>query len=140
MRENLNRCKYCGRFFKPDIRLGVRQKSCGRELCNRKRKKESQRSWCNRNPDYFKGRYSNTREWRKNQSVLKKCQKSIRKGKCEMIQDSIAASKPLQVLRLLLPEKVIKEMVQDSIMSVSVVGKDLWVTGIRAGDTRFDRG
>ena len=60
-------CKYCGQFFKPDKRLGDRQKSCGKESCRKKRKKENQESWCKRNPAYFNGRYANTKEWRRQQ-------------------------------------------------------------------------
>ncbi len=32
------RCVYCGRFYRPDNRVGKRQKSCGREECRRRRK------------------------------------------------------------------------------------------------------
>lgn len=50
-------CKYCGKFFTPDPRVGDRQKCCGSPACKAERKKEADRNWRKKNPEYFKGRY-----------------------------------------------------------------------------------
>jgi len=59
------RCVYCGRYYKPDPRARKIQKSCQDAKCRAKRKRESQKRWVEANPDYFKGRYSEVKEWRK---------------------------------------------------------------------------
>lgn len=59
------RCPFCGDIFIPNPRVGDRQVACKKGGCQRERKQESQRRWLERNPGYFKGRYSNTEEWLK---------------------------------------------------------------------------
>ena len=51
-------CPYCYNQFTPHPKVGDRQICCGREFCMRERKKEADRKWRKKNPDYFKGRYS----------------------------------------------------------------------------------
>jgi hypothetical protein len=71
------RCRYCHRWFQPDSRVGDHQKACSKESCRKQRKKQSQKRWVNKNPDYFKGRYENTREWlKKHPGYLKKYRKT----------------------------------------------------------------
>ena len=50
-------CKYCGKLFTPDPRVGDRQKCCGSPICKAERKKDADRNWRKKNPNYFKGRY-----------------------------------------------------------------------------------
>jgi hypothetical protein len=50
-------------LFHPDPRLGDRQIVCGAEECKRQRKEQSQQYWLQKNPDYFKGRYMQLRQW-----------------------------------------------------------------------------
>jgi hypothetical protein len=45
-------CRYCGKWFWPDQRVGPRQRACSDEECQRKRRAETQASWRNRNPEY----------------------------------------------------------------------------------------
>lgn len=59
------RCRYCRQWFVPDGRVKNQQKSCGKEACRKARKKEAQKRWTNKNADYFKSRYNNTRDWLK---------------------------------------------------------------------------
>lgn len=40
-----------------------RQWACIRPGCQRKRQQENQRDWVTKNPDYYRGRYENTRLW-----------------------------------------------------------------------------
>jgi len=51
------RCFYCGRYFRPDNRVGERQKCCKDKACQAKRKKDAQKRWLEANPGYFKGWY-----------------------------------------------------------------------------------
>jgi hypothetical protein len=64
MRVRRKRCLYCGRYFRPDYRVGTKQKSCGRDDCRHSCKSEAQERWVNKNQGYFCGRYENTKEWR----------------------------------------------------------------------------
>ena len=49
-------CSICRRWFRPDPRVGVRQRVCGQPECQATRRKKTQASWRARNPDYFLGR------------------------------------------------------------------------------------
>ncbi|MGZ6202780.1 MAG: hypothetical protein ACXWMO_13065 [Syntrophales bacterium] len=57
------RCPYCGKLFIPDVRVGGRQKACSL-ACQRSRKKENNRSFRARNPEYWWGRYEEVKDWR----------------------------------------------------------------------------
>lgn len=71
------RCIYCHQIFTPDPRIKDKQKTCNRQLCQTARKKQTQKRWTKRNPDYFKGRYGNTRDWlKKHPGYLKEYRKS----------------------------------------------------------------
>ena len=51
------RCRYCGRFFRPDPRKrggSSRQKSCGQDRCRRERQRRKWQDWAKRHPDYRK--------------------------------------------------------------------------------------
>jgi hypothetical protein len=83
----------------PDVRVGIRQKACSRPACKRARKKDAQRTWCDKNPGYFKGRYPYVKAWRQKKS---------------MIQDEIPPRKSYVELILRIPDKK-KRMIQDEI-------------------------
>jgi len=63
MTEQTKCCRVCGASFAPDHRVGDRQTVCSKASCQRVRKRRSQAAWVKQNPDYFKGRYPNTKEW-----------------------------------------------------------------------------
>ena len=46
-------CCICRRWFRPDPRIGSRQQACRRPECQAARRKKKQKSWRERNPDYF---------------------------------------------------------------------------------------
>jgi hypothetical protein len=46
-------CRICRRWFRPDPRIGSRQQACRRPECQAARRKKKQKSWRERNPDYF---------------------------------------------------------------------------------------
>jgi len=48
-------CHICRRWFRPNVRIGDGQHTCSRPECQAARRKETQASWRNRNPDYFIG-------------------------------------------------------------------------------------
>ena len=130
------RCVYCGRYYRPDPRARKVQKSCRDPLCRSKRKRESQKRWVEQNPGYFKGRYVNVKEWRKHHPDY---QRLWRKKRRE-IQDEIARSEPTRTMLLVIPEKMLKNEIQDEIRLVRQCGCGFYVAGGKEAlrDTRFD--
>lgn len=61
------RCRYCGRFFRPDARKrGLsKQKTCGRAPCRRANERRRWREWMGRNPGWTAGRQGKIRAWSK---------------------------------------------------------------------------
>lgn len=49
-------CCVCHRWFRPDNRVGSRQRACSRPACQALRRRKKQAAWRARNPDYFSGR------------------------------------------------------------------------------------
>ena len=45
-------CTICRRWFRPDSRVGERQRACDRPECQTSRRRKTQASWRGRNPDY----------------------------------------------------------------------------------------
>jgi hypothetical protein len=45
-------CRFCGKWFWPDPRVGSRQRACSAEECRRKRRAATQAEWRRKNPDY----------------------------------------------------------------------------------------
>jgi hypothetical protein len=46
-------CCICHTWFRPDVRVGKRQRTCGRTECQQALKKKRLAKWRARNPDYF---------------------------------------------------------------------------------------
>lgn len=46
-------CCICSCWFRPDPRIGSRQRACRKPDCQAARRKKKQKSWRERNPDYF---------------------------------------------------------------------------------------
>src|SRR5436189_4865587 len=46
-------CCICRRWCRPDPRIGSRQQACRRAECQAARRKKKQKTWRERNPDYF---------------------------------------------------------------------------------------
>ena len=46
-------CCVCRRWFRPDARVGLRQRACGQSDCQAARRVQTQKFWRDRNPDYF---------------------------------------------------------------------------------------
>ena len=48
-------CCICHHWFRPDNRVGCRQRACSRPACQASRRRKKQAAWRARNPDYFAG-------------------------------------------------------------------------------------
>lgn len=46
-------CRICRRWFRPHVRVGARQRTCGRPECQQAQRKQTLKAWRVRNPDYF---------------------------------------------------------------------------------------
>ena len=49
-------CSICRRWFRPDPRVGSRQRACSKADCQEVRRQQTQAAWRVRNPDYFVAR------------------------------------------------------------------------------------
>jgi len=49
-------CRICRHWFRADPRIGSRQRACGKPDCQAARRVKTQKSWRDRNADYFIGR------------------------------------------------------------------------------------
>lgn len=49
-------CSICRRWFMPDLRVGDRQRACGRDECQRARHRDADRAWHARHRDYDRAR------------------------------------------------------------------------------------
>ncbi len=129
------RCHFCGRFYKPDPRQGTHQKSCSKDSCRSRRKKQAQIEWLAKNPDYFKGRYHDVKTWR---GVHPDHQKSWRIRRRLEIQDTITSDSPIITLHLATTVRRFSE-IQDTIRRGSALRRGLVVYGrLTERDTRHD--
>lgn len=56
------RCPYCKRLFVPDPRVGDRQRTCGRDPCRKQHKRQYDKAWRKKHPEYFRGSYSQQKQ------------------------------------------------------------------------------
>jgi len=102
----VKRCRFCGRYYKPDPRVGDRQKACRRDSCRKARKILAQHRWTERNPGYFRGRYPYVKEWRVRRRAAAR----------PMIQDKRPPHKPVYKLLFLIPGGLSPGVIQDEIL------------------------
>ena len=57
------RCRYCGRWFRPDPRLGKRQVSCGSPSCRRAHTRGKVALWRRRHPEYVQAARPTIQAW-----------------------------------------------------------------------------
>ena len=119
------RCSYCGKFFKPDTRTKKWQKSCSSIKCQSQRKKDAQSKWATENPDYFTGRYSNTKQWRQRHTDYQRRWRSTQREK----QRFSPINSSIKSLRILVPEKWLKGQVQEEIRLVRQCECGFFVAG-----------
>ena len=106
--------------------MGARQKCCGREECQKKRKRAQERRWLEQNPGYFKGRYSDVKAWREAHSGHQKRWRAKKRGE---IQTQIRPETPIKSMRIHLRLKLPISEIQTQILRVRQAGRDLWVDG-----------
>jgi len=128
------RCKFCGQYFRPHPRLGDKQKSCQKQGCQKKRQWENLRSWRQRNPDYFRGRYSELKSWREQNPGY---QRQWRARQSE-IQKSMLPKRSIKSVRLVVPVRLLRGEIQNSIWLVSRYGDGFWAGGAVLQDTKVD--
>jgi hypothetical protein len=85
-----------------------------------------EKSWRKRNPDYFHGRYQNTKAWRQAHPGY---QKTWRAKKRREIQTQIRPPKPIQSIRLHLRLGLRVGEIQTQLCLVRQAGGDIWVDG-----------
>ena len=107
-------CEYCGRHFRPDRRVGDRQKACARADCKRRRKLQAQKNWKANHPEIVSRHYEDyVKPWRETRrSARNYFQQSPKRP--EMIRDKISPLKDCLELFLRIPEGF-GEMIRDEI-------------------------
>ncbi len=65
MEIHQKKCRYCGRRFCPDPRVGKRQKRCVREECRKAENRRKVRKWMELNPDILPSLRAKMRVWAK---------------------------------------------------------------------------
>ena len=126
LKSPLTQCVFCGRFFRPDARVGSRQKSCSSSECQKKRKRFQEGIWRKRNPDYFKGRYGYLKEWRERNPDYPN---RLRAKKQDLIQTQIPPVSPIKSMRIHLRTPLRFDVIQTQILSVTLAGQSLWIDG-----------
>ena len=132
------RCLFCGRFFRPDSRVGNRQVSCKRPECQKKRRKAQQERWRKANPGYFQNRYEYLKEWRKANPDYQKSWRA--KTTCE-IQTQIPPVTSIKSIRLNMRVEYPISEIQTLVLTLLKSGQSLWVDGARmhpVWDTNVD--
>ena len=120
------RCSICGRFFRPNDRVGNRQISCKRPECQKERRRRQQKKWRKANPDYFQGRYEYLKEWRKHNPGYQKSWRA--KRVCE-IQTQIAPVTPIKSMRLNIRADLEIGEIQTLVLTLLKSRQALWITG-----------
>lgn len=49
-------CRFCRKWFRPDARVGDRQRACSKPECQAERERRQQEAWRARNPEYGRAR------------------------------------------------------------------------------------
>jgi len=103
------------------------QKSCQNPTCRAKRKRESHKRWLEANPNYFKGRYSEVKAWRKKHPDYQR----LWRKKVREIQDEILPEKPVRTMVLVIPDNILQNEIQDEIRLVRQCGCGFYVAGVQ---------
>lgn len=128
MDQHLNdqavKCLFCGQFFRRDRRIGARQRSCKRSMCQKQRKKAQEERWRKQNPGYFSGRYAYVKLWREAHPGYRKALRAKRK---HGIQTQIPALNPIKSIRCHLRDNLALSGIQTQILILRHCGNEIWV-------------
>lgn len=121
------KCAFCGQFFQPDPRVGARQKSCKRPVCQKKRKRAQEKRWKSENPDYFQDLYTEyVKPWRTRHPEY---QKRRRDQKRREIKTQFQPESPVKSVRLHLRGLEGFGEIKTQFVRVRQVGQAFWVDG-----------
>ena len=118
-------CQFCGRFFRPDIRVGERQIACARDECRRLRRRKAQREWVAKNPGYYCGRSAETTAWR----LANPGYQAARRRRLVELQDEIPCNSSIITIHLAITDKTLKVELQDEIRRQKSLGHGFIVAG-----------
>ena len=131
------KCLFCNYEFLPDPRLGKRQTSCGSDGCRKKRKNSAQQTWRKKNPDYFQGRYPNTKRWREEHPGYQKQWRTARRQQADRreiqdtirdeIQDAIMPKSSIKSFSFTFPLEILQCEIQDAILLKRQSNPGVWV-------------
>ena len=121
------RCRGCGRFFRPDSRVKLRQKYCSKKTCQKKRKKIQELAWIAADEDYYKRHYEDVCRYRK---LHPNYQKELRAKKRGEMQTQIPPANPLKSIRIHLRGFMAIREMQTQILRITQSGSTFWVDGI----------
>jgi len=128
--QTQKRCVCCGRFFRPDNRVGNRQKCCKRSACRKKYQKAQQQKWREANPEYFRGRSEYVKKWRESNPEYQKQWRAKKRGEIQM---QIPPVSPIKSIPLKIRADTEISEIQNLVLSVVYAGEALWIDG-RGGD------
>lgn len=129
-----SRCEICQRFFRPDPRVGERQKVCSGADCQRKRKRRQEKRWREKHPDAVTT-YEDVREWRKRNPDYQRQWRAKRRDEIKTQCDPQTPLKSIRIhLRLPRPFGEMKTQC----LRLSSSGTELWVHGLEMRDKNAD--
>jgi hypothetical protein len=131
------RCPHCRHLYTSDPRLKDRQRTCGRQECRQKQKRQSNKEWRSQHPGYFRGVYEQQKEAygtraeykrryrQQNPAYVCRNAKFVEKCRARLRQSQ---SKPVSHTSCDLLLSVWKETGNLSITHVSHTSRDIFIT------------
>jgi hypothetical protein len=86
-------CSICRHWFRPDARVGARQRACSRPECQQARRKRTQAHWRAQNPDYAAGYRIQQRNARKQPPEPLRLPAPLRRLPWDLAKDEFGAQK-----------------------------------------------
>lgn len=127
----LKQCEVCGQFYKPDSRVGKRQRVCKKEACKKERKTNAHNAWLLKNPDAYTGRYPKLQAWRQAHPDYQRKWRARRRVE---IQDEIAHSEPSTIrVCAITVKRPITEIQDEIVLTPFDIPRADWVRLVGAG-------
>ncbi len=100
-------CRFCHRWFLPDVRSGDRQYACTATACQARRQGENESSWLAGHPSYLQGRAQKRRSARVAESRAKRAWRAARPEVRERERLARARRRPEEATRRAVRQKAI---------------------------------